>query len=65
MRDIWRSVAVLGLFAVLISVVHSLRRASAGELTLKDGLVISGKLKRLQALAVDVPGRSASGKPKR
>jgi pimeloyl-ACP methyl ester carboxylesterase len=53
MRHSWRSVAVSGSVAVLLAVVPHLREAAAGEMTLKDGLVVSGKLKRLQALAVD------------
>jgi pimeloyl-ACP methyl ester carboxylesterase len=37
----------------MIALCVGSRPASGGELTLKNGLVVSGKLKRLQALAVD------------
>ncbi len=53
MRHIWGRVAVLGPLAALVAATVGLPSASAGELTLKNGLVVSGKLKRLQALAVD------------
>jgi len=53
MRHIWGRVAVLCPLAALVAVTVGLPSASAGELTLKNGLVVSGKLKRLQALAVD------------
>lgn len=53
MRHIWRGVAGLFALGAIIAVVPVSQPAPAGELTLKDGLVVSGKLKRLQSLAVD------------
>jgi acetyl esterase/lipase len=41
------------LVGAAILAIAAVRMAAAGEITLKNGLVLSGKLKRLQALALD------------
>lgn len=53
MRHVRRSGRLVCFIGTVIGAAVSGRPATAGEVTLKNGLVISGKAKRLQALTVD------------
>ncbi len=53
MRQIRRIATVLCLCGTVSFAASDVRPASAGEMTLKNGLVVVGKAKRLQALTLD------------